>query len=260
MVKSGWRQKVYLKLYDLKDKVAIITGSCTGIGLEIAKTFKKYNARVIMTYFDKDIDQANKSLELIEKYKFDLRVGIDVTDSKSVANCFQKVWKEFGTINVLVNGARINIDSDFDKINDEMWQQVINCNLKGPFICMREIYKYLSDRGKVINLGSVAGQFGGPRTTSHACAAAGVMALTHCYARYAGPRKNVSVNCVSPGPIDGDALSLNQEKVHSDMEEDLLIKRLGTKQEVADLISFLASDNSSFITGQTIGINGGIWV
>lgn len=67
-----------------------------------------------MTYFDKDIDQANKSLELIEKYKFDLTVGIDVTDSESVANCFQKVWKEFGTINVLVNGARINIDGDFD--------------------------------------------------------------------------------------------------------------------------------------------------
>ena len=86
------------------------------------------------------------------------------------------------------------------------------------------------------------------------------MALTHCYARFAGPRKNVSVNCVSPGPIDGDTLSLSNGKMHSDMQEDLLIKRPGTKQEVADLISFLASDNSSFITGQTIGINGGIWI
>ena len=247
-------------MHDLEDKVAVITGSSTGVGLEIAKTFKKRNAKVIITYFDKDINQANESLGLLEKYKFDLRVGIDVTNSKSVANCFQKVWKEFGTINILVNGARRNIDGDFDKINDEMWQQVINCNLKGPFICMREVYKYISDNGKVINLGSVSGQYGGPRTTSHACAAAGLMALTHCYARYAGPRKKVSVNCVSPGPIVGDVLSSNNEKMHSDMQEDLLIRRLGTKQEIADLISFLASDTSSFITGQTIGINGGMWV
>lgn len=247
-------------MYDLKDKVAVITGSSTGIGLEVAKTLKKSNARVIITYFDKDINQEKQSLELIEKYKFDSRVGIDVTNSKSVANCFQKVWKEFGTINILVNGARINIDGDFDKINDEMWQQVINCNLKGPFICMREVYKYISDNGKVINLGSVSGQYGGPRTTSHACAAAGLMALTHCYARYVGPKKNISVNCVSPGPIVGDVLNSKNDKMHSQMQEDLLIKRLGTKQEVADLISFLASDNSSFITGQTIGINGGIWV
>ena len=247
-------------MHDLKDKVAVITGSSAGVGLEIAKTFKKSNAKVIMTYFDKDINQANESLELLEKYKFDLRVGIDVTNSESVANCFQKVWKEFGTINILVNGVQRNIESDFDKINDEMWQQVINCNLKGPFICMREVHKYISDNGKVINLGSVAGQYGGPRTTSHACAAAGLMALTHCYARYAGPRKKVSVNCVSPGPIVGDVLSSNNEKMHSDMQEDLLIRRLGTKQEVADLISFLASDTSSFITGQTIGINGGMWV
>ncbi len=247
-------------MYDLKDKVAVITGACSGIGLEVAKTFKRHNAKVIITYFDKDIGQANEALGLIEKYKFDLRVGIDVTDSKVVANCFKEVWNKFGTINILVNGARINIDGDFDKINDEMWQQVINCNLRGPFICMREVYNYISDGGKVINLGSVAGQYGGPRTTSYACAAAGVMALTHCYARFAGPRKNVSVNCVSPGPIDGDILSLSNGKMHSDMQEDLLIKRPGTKQEVADLISFLASDNSSFITGQTIGINGGIWI
>ena len=86
------------------------------------------------------------------------------------------------------------------------------------------------------------------------------MALTHCYARYVGPRKNVSVNCVSPGLIESEKINSMPEKMFSNMQEDLLIKRLGTSQEVANLISFLASDNSSFITGQTIGINGGVWV
>ena len=141
-----------------------------------------------------------------------------------------------------------------------MWKKEIDTNLKGPFICMREVYEHMSEGGKVINLGSVSGQYGGPRTTSYACAKAGIMALTHCYARYAGPRKNISVNCVAPGPIASDMLNLMPENMLSDLKDDLLIKRLGTTQEVADLICFLASDRSSFITGQTIGINGGVWV
>ena len=111
-----------------------------------------------------------------------------------------------------------------------------------------------------MNIGSVSGQYGGPRTTSYACAKAGVMALTHCFARYAGPRKDVSVNCVSPGPIKSDMLDLMPKKILDELKEDLLIKRLGTMKEVADLVCFLSSEKSSFITGQTVGINGGVWI
>ena len=247
-------------MYNLENKVVVITGSCTGIGLEVAKTFKRHGAAVVLTYFEKDEKQKDLSIELNKKFKLDYRLGIDVTDTSSVRKCFKTIFEEFGTLDVLVNNAGINLVGDFDKIDDEMWQKVIDTNLKGPFICMREVFEYISEGGKVINLGSVSGQYGGPRTTSYACAKAGVMALTHCYARYAGPKKNISVNCVSPGPIESEMLNLMPNKMLSDLQDDLLIKRLGTMQEVADLICFLGSEKSGFITGQTVGINGGVWV
>ncbi len=245
---------------DLGGKVVVITGSCSGIGLEIAKNFKRYNSSVVLTYFDKDKDQQKKSVHLMNDNNFDQCLGIDVTDKVSVRACFNSVFKKFGKLDILVNNAGINLVGDFDAINDEMWQRVIDTNLKGPFICMREVYEFISRGGKVVNIGSVSGQYGGPRTTSYACAKAGVMALTHCFARYAGPRKDVSVNCVSPGPIKSEMLDLMPEKILDELKEDLLIKRLGTMKEVADLVCFLSSEKSSFITGQTIGINGGVWV
>ena len=178
------------------------------IGLEVAKTFKKHNSIVVMTYYEEEKQQENLMTKLIEKYKFDLGLGIDVTKTASVQDCFTRISEKFGRIDILVNNAGINLVGDFDKIDDEMWKKVIDTNLKGPFICMREVYEHMSEGGKVINLGSVSGQYGGPRTTSYACAKAGIMALTHCYARYAGPRKNISVNCVAPGPIASDMLNL----------------------------------------------------
>ena len=245
---------------DLENKVVAITGSCEGIGLEIAKKFKSYNSKVVLVYFDKINEQKKNSLKLINKFNFDFCVGMDVTKTKSVKNGFYKIYKKFNKIDILVNNAGINIVGDFDKISDKNWQKVIDTNLKGPFICMREIYKYLSINGKVVNIGSISGQYGGPRTVSYACAKAGVMALTHCFARFAGPKKKISVNCVSPGPIESDMLNLMPKKILNNLKQDLLIKRLGKKKEVANLVCFLSSEEASFITAQTIGINGGIWI
>ena len=124
---------------------------------------------------------------------------------------------------------------------------------------MREVYNYISKGGKVINLGSISGQLEGrgPHPTPRGCWHHGLNSLL-CEVRRS--KENVSVNCVSPGFIESEKINSMPEKMFSNMQEDLLIKRLGTSQEVANLISFLASDNSSFITGQTIGINGGVWV
>ena len=245
---------------DLKDRVVVITGSCEGIGLEIAKKFKFYNSKVVLVYFNKSNKQKKSSKKILKKYKFDFAIGLDVTKTNSVKSSFFKIYQKFKKIDILINNAGINIVGDFDKISDQSWQKVIDTNLKGPFICMREIYKYISKNGKVVNLGSVSGQYGGPRTVSYACAKAGVMALTHCFARFAGPKKNISVNCVSPGPIESDMLNLMPKKILNNLKKDLLIQRLGQKEEVANLVCFLSSKQSSFITAQTVGINGGIWI
>ena len=245
---------------DLKDKVVIVTGSCEGIGLEIAKRFKELNSKVIITYYTKIVKQKKMADQLVKKYNFDLATGIDISNTRSVKKNFKSIKKKFKKIDILVNNAGINLVGDFDKITDDMWQKVIDTNLKGSFICMREVYKFISKNGKVVNIGSVSGQYGGPRTASYACAKAGVMALTHCFARFAGPKKNINVNCVSPGPIDSEMLKLMPKKIFNNLKKDLLIQRLGTKKEVANLVCFLSSEQSAFITAQTIGINGGIWV
>lgn len=244
----------------LNNKIVFITGSTTGIGLIIAKKFSEYGAKVIISYFEKSKEQKEKSIKLLEEYSFSETIGIDVTNTKSVKKCFQKIYRKFSKIDILVNNAGLNIVGDFDKITDSMWNKVIDTNLKGPFLCMRESFDYISQGGKVINIGSVSGQYGGPRTTSYACAKAGVMALTHCFARYAGPRKNISVNCVSPGPVKSDMLKLMPKKLFNELKKDLLLKRVSEKEEIANLVCFLGSDLSPYITAQTIGINGGLWI
>ena len=172
----------------------------------------------------------------------------------------QRVFDRYGRIDVLVNNAGINIVGDFDEITDQDWQAVIDVDLKGVFTCCQEVLPFISDSGRVINIGSVSGQYGGPRTPSYAAAKAGVMALTHCLARFAGHR-NITVNCISPGTIQSDMLaSTMPASLRDTVLPMVLLKRLGTIDEVAETVAFLASDGAGYITGQTINVNGGIWV
>ena len=127
-------------MYNLNNRVAVFTGSCTGIRLEVAKTLKKQKSIVVMTYYEEEKQQEESYAKLIEKYKFDLGLGIDVTKTESVQDCFTRISEKFGRIDILVNNASINLVGDFDKIDDEMWKKVIDTNLKVPsFACVRFI-------------------------------------------------------------------------------------------------------------------------
>ena len=245
---------------NLSGRIAIVTGSSRGFGEKIAETLNNNGTQTIITYLRGDNKEKVKAEKVAKRIKSDLILPLDVTDRKSVKNVMRKTYDRFGKIDILVNNAGINIVGDFDKISDKDWQAVIDTDLKGVFICCQEILPYLSDNGRVINIGSVSGQYGGPRTPSYAAAKAGVMALTHCFARFVGER-NITVNCVSPGTIQSEMLDTTMpEKLRNSLLPMVLLKRMGKVEEVAETVAFLASNGAGYISGQTIAVNGGLWV
>ena len=245
---------------NLENKVAIITGSSRGFGKKIAETLSGYGADVVITYLQGDETEAQNAKKVAENIGAKLVLPLEVRDRKSVKNLMKTVNDEYEHIDILVNNAGINIVGDFDQITEEDWQAVLDVDLKGVFICCQEVLPYLRDSGRIINIGSVSGQYGGPRTPSYACAKAGVMALTHCLARFIGKR-NITVNCVSPGTIASDMLDNTMPQSLKDTVLPMvLLNRLGKVDEVSETVAFLASEGGGYITGQTIAVNGGLWV
>ena len=172
---------------------------------------------------------------------------------------FSKVNDKYGHVDVLVNNAGVNKTADFDKQTQEEWDEVIDVDLTGVFRCCQEILPYILDGGRIINIGSLSGEYGGPRTPCYAAAKMGVKALTHNLARFLGPR-NICVNNLSPGVIAGE---FTEETMSPDVKETalslMLIKRFARYEEMVGGAIYLASDESSYLTAQTLSINGGAW-
>jgi 3-oxoacyl-[acyl-carrier protein] reductase len=163
-------------------------------------------------------------------------------------------------LDVLVNNAGINKPTDFDQINDDDWDDVLAVNLRGPFVCAQESLALLRVRGgSIINISSVSGQYGGPRTAHYAASKAGLISLGQVIARFAAKDK-VRCNTLAVGLIASD---MAQQAMHSPSvaraAENILLGRLGSREEVARVVVFLASDASSYLTAQTLGVNGGLY-
>ncbi len=240
----------------LKDTVCLITGSSSGIGEAIARGYAQEGAKVIITY----CEQKDRAEEIGREIGSELVLQLDVRDRASIKRAFQKAYDHFGRIDVLVNNAGINRTADFDKQTDEEWDEVINVNLSGPFRCCQEILPFIPDNGRIINIGSLSGEYGGPRTPSYACAKMGLMALTHNVARFLGKR-GICVNTLSPGVIGNE---FTEKTMSPEVKETalslMLIKRFAKVDEMVGAAIYLASQESSYLTAQTISINGGAWV
>jgi 3-oxoacyl-[acyl-carrier protein] reductase len=243
-----------------RDKVVLITGSSRGFGAAIARAFAREGGQVVITYFREQPGEAERAHRVASEVGAELVLGLDVRDRTSVRATMQRAAERHGRIDVLVNNAGVNIVGDFDAITDEQWDTVVDTDLKGVFLCCQEVLPFMPAGGRVVNIGSVSGQYGGPRTPSYAAAKAGVMALTHCMARFVGER-GITVNCVAPGAIESEMLEATmpgalREKVFP----NILLGRKGTADEVASAVLFCAAAGSSYMTGQTVGVNGGLWV
>jgi len=233
-----------------------VTGSSRGIGASIARAYSKEGAAVVITYRT----QKAAAEEVAHECNADMVHQLDVTDRASIQRLYEAVAAEHSTIDVLVNNAGVNRTGDFDKLAEEDWDLVLDVNLKGVFLCCQEAIPFMPNGGRIINIGSLSGEYGGPRTASYAAAKAGVMALTHCLARFLGNR-DICVNCLSPGVVDNEftASSMSPE-VRKLVDSLLLIRRTATYDDIAGTAVFLASDDAAYITAQTISVNGGAWV
>ena len=240
----------------LQGKVALITGSSRGIGAQIARAYAREGARVVVTYRT----QEGAAHELAREIDAEMVLRLDVLDRNSIRSSFATAAEELGGLDILVNNAGVNITGDFDEISDEDWDTVVDVDLKGVFLCCQEVLPHIRDNGRVINIGSLSGEYGGPRTPSYAAAKAGIMALTHCFARFVAER-GICVNNLSPGVI---ASELTEQTMPPFLKEKILplilVGRLGRYEELDEAAIYLASDESGYVTAQTLSVNGGAWV
>jgi 3-oxoacyl-[acyl-carrier protein] reductase len=240
----------------LKNKVCVITGSSSGIGEAIARGYAEEGAKVVVTYLTKK----EEAIKVGKQIGSDLVLQLDVRDRDNIKHAYQKIADHFGHVDVLVNNAGVNRTADFDKQTDEEWDEVIDVDLTGVFKSCQEILPHIKDHGRIINIGSLSGEYGGPRTPSYAAAKMAVMTLTHNLARFLGPR-NICVNCLSPGVIAGE---FTEKTMSADVKNTalslMLLKRFARHQEMVGAAIYLASEESSYTTAQTISVNGGAWV
>ena len=241
----------------VKDKVVIITGGAGGIGKETAKLLAKEGAKVVI--FDINEERLTEAKKEIEKYGIVEAIKADVTDFKSVSDAVKKVYEKFGKIDVLINNAGITRDGFLSKMDIEDWNRVIAVNLTGVFNTTKAVVPYMLERekGNIISISSVVGVYGNIGQTNYAASKAGIIGMTKTWAKELG-RKGIRANAVAPGFIRTEMTARVPEKVINIMIEKTPLGRMGEPEDVANLLLFLSSDESSFINGQIIGVDGGL--
>lgn len=245
---------------ELKNKIALVTGGSRGIGKAIVDAYVKAGAQVYFT-FNSDKDAAFDVCSSLGLDTARQCFQADVRDRASIQSAMSQIQSVYGRLDILVNNAGINNPTDFDQITDDDWDEILGVNLKGPFIVTQEAIPLLkaSDSASVIHIGSVSGQYGGPRTAHYAASKAGLISLGQVIARFLAPY-NVRSNTLAAGLVASDMAmkAMNNPAVQAAAEQ-VIMKRFAAVSEVADTAVYLASDRSSYITGQTINVNGGLY-
>jgi len=246
--------------FSLEGKNAIVTGGSRGIGRAIALGLAEAGANVALTYREKQDEAEAVGREIAKLGREALVLRMDVTDRSSV-EAAARDCRAFGPLGVLINNAGINKPTDFDQVSDADWDTILATNLKGPFVCAQVFLPLLAEAGggSIVHIGSVSGQYGGPRTAHYAASKAGLISLAQVIARF-GAQYNVRSNTLAAGLIASDMAAAGMAAASvQKAAENILLKRFGTTQDVADAAVFLASDASSYITAQTLNVNGGLY-
>jgi len=240
----------------LKDKVAIVTGAARGIGEGIVYRFVEEGAKVTLCDMDGD---ALKAVEArVSEMGGDCLVAQGtIVDRQFVKKMVDDTVNKFGTLDILVNNAAITRDAILHKMTEEQWDQVIEVDLKGSFNCLQAaaIHMRSTEKGSIINISSTS-RFGNPGQLNYSTAKGGIVSMTRTAAKELA-RKKVRCNCISPGTIWTDMLKAVPEPVLEQLKAGIALGRFGEPREVAELAVFLGSDESSYITGQTINVDGG---
>lgn len=238
-------------------KTALVTGGAKGIGSAICRALAIDGYKIAINYNSSQAEAVDLKNELSAITEVEI-FKADVSDSKQVREMFSEIEKVFGGVDVLVNNAGIAGQMLFTDITDEMWQKMINVNLSGAFYCCREALKFMINKksGKIINIASMWGETGASMEVHYSASKAGLIGLTKALAKEVG-LSGVTVNAVSPGVIMTDMMNSFSEADIAVLKDETPLNSLGTAENVADAVSFLASEKADFITGQVISVNGG---
>ncbi|MDD3087877.1 MAG: 3-oxoacyl-[acyl-carrier-protein] reductase [Candidatus Omnitrophica bacterium] len=242
----------------LKDKVALITGGARGIGRSIAMVFAREGADIVVA--DVNLELASKTAAEIEGLgRKALALELDVTDFAKVEDGVNKILDKLGKVDILVNNAGITKDNLLLRMSQAEWDAVINVNLKGTFNCIKAVSRPMVKQrsGRIISIASIIGLMGNWGQANYAASKAGIIALTKTVAKELASR-NINANSVAPGFIQTDMTAKLPEEVKRKMMEAIPMAKLGTPEDVANVCLFLASDESSYVTGQTITVDGGM--
>lgn len=239
---------------------ALVTGGSRGIGRAVAQTLAAAGYQIFLTYVSKP-DEAEQTARAILAAGGRARAfRLDVGDSESVAAFFRDEVRERVELAVLVNNAGITKDGLMLRMKDEDFDRVLGINLRGAFLCLREATKIMSKQryGRIINISSVVGQMGNAGQVNYSAAKAGLIGMTKSAAKELASR-SITVNAVAPGFIETDMTAALSDEARDAYAKAIPLGRLGSAQDVADAVAFLASDKASYITGQILAVNGGLY-
>lgn len=239
---------------------ALVTGGSRGIGRAVAQTLAEAGLQVFLTYVSKP-EEADQTVRAITERGGRARAfRMDVGDAEAVSAFFRDEVRDKVDLAVLVNNAGITRDGLILRMKDEDFDRVLGVNLRGAFLCLREAAKIMSKQrhGRIINISSVVGQMGNAGQINYSAAKAGLIGMTKSAARELASR-SVTVNAVAPGFIETDMTAALSDEARDAYARAIPLGRLGSAQDVADAVAFLASDKASYITGQILAVNGGLY-
>ena len=243
----------------LGGKVALITGASRGIGRAIAIRLAAEGAKIAVNYAGNTAAAEEVKAAIEQSGGTAMLIQTDVSDAVAAAEMVARVHEEFGGLDILVNNAGITRDTLLLRMKDEDFDTVINTNLKGVYACTKAAAKLMTKQrsGRIVNLTSVVGEIGNVGQTNYAAAKAGVIGFTKAAAQELAPR-GVTVNAIAPGFIDTDMTAVLKDNIREKIVEGIPLGALGKPEHVADAVLFLVSDAASYITGQTLNVDGGM--
>ncbi|MGM0379985.1 MAG: 3-oxoacyl-[acyl-carrier-protein] reductase [Bacillota bacterium] len=243
-------------------KLAVITGGSRGIGKAIAKKLAKEDYNLVINYNSSEDRALEVKKDLEEKFNIEVQViQCDVSDYKQVRKMYKKIKKSSDSIDILINNAGITKDNLILRMKEKEFDQVIDINLKGTFNCCKIFGKHMLKQrsGKIVNIASIVGIMGNPGQSNYAASKAGVIGLTKSLAKEFSSR-SINVNAVAPGFIKSDMTDKLDEKTINHYKENIPLGDLGKPEDVAKVVNFLCSDQSDYITGQVINVDGGLLI